>query len=99
MGRIEKDILMTQKLVHTFFLLLISAFGWSQQPAGVWHGKEREMNYHPTGHRENPHGNLPGFEIINGKHRFNRALYGTNTAFRVEAGDLPEFATYLPGMG
>ena len=23
----------------------------------------------------------------------------TNTAFRVEAGDLPEFAMYLPGMG
>ncbi|MBO9657786.1 MAG: DUF4450 domain-containing protein [Chitinophagaceae bacterium] len=31
--------------------------------------------------------------------RFNRALYGSNTAFRVEAGDLPEFALYLPGMG
>ena len=35
----------------------------------------------------------------NGTRRFNRALYGTNTAFRVEAGDLPEFAMYLPGMG
>src|SRR5436190_11445752 len=31
--------------------------------------------------------------------RFNRALYGTNTGFRVEAGDLPEFAMYMPGMG
>lgn len=31
--------------------------------------------------------------------RFNRALYGSNTAFRVETGDLPEFAMYLPGMG
>jgi hypothetical protein len=28
-----------------------------------------------------------------------RALYGTNTAFRIEAGDLPEFAFYMPGMG
>jgi hypothetical protein len=36
---------------------------------------------------------------VNGQRRFNRALYGTNTAFRVEAGDLPEFALYLPGMG
>src|SRR6185503_6330880 len=36
---------------------------------------------------------------VNGKLRFNRALYGTNTAFRVEAGDLPEFAMYMPGMG
>jgi hypothetical protein len=27
--------------------------------------------------------------IVNGKKRFKRALYGTNTAFRAEAGDLP----------
>jgi len=40
-----------------------------------------------------------GFLIIDGEKRFNRALYGGNTAFRVEAGDLPEFALYLPGMG
>ena len=39
------------------------------------------------------------FVIINGEKRFNRALYGTNTGFRVEAGDLPEFALYMPGMG
>jgi hypothetical protein len=26
-------------------------------------------------------------------------LYGGNTAFRAEAGDLPEFALYMPGMG
>lgn len=40
-----------------------------------------------------------GLLIINGEKRFNRALYGGNTAFRVEVGDLPEFALYLPGMG
>lgn len=39
------------------------------------------------------------FTIVNGTHRFNRALYGTHTAARVEAGDLPEFALYMPGMG
>ncbi|SFC28236.1 protein of unknown function [Parapedobacter composti] len=39
------------------------------------------------------------FVIRNGTRRFNRALYGTHTAFRVEAGDLPEFALYLPGVG
>ncbi len=39
------------------------------------------------------------FVTTNGALRFNRALYGGNTAFRVEAGDLPEFALYLPGMG
>ena len=30
---------------------------------------------------------------------FNRPLYGTNTAFRVDAGDRPEFSLYLPGRG
>jgi hypothetical protein len=39
------------------------------------------------------------FVINNGTRRFNRAIYGTNTAFRIEAGDLPEFAFYMPGMG
>ena len=48
------------------------------------------LRYHPEG---------DGFTIVNGTHRFNRALYGTNTAARVEAGDLPEFALYMPGMG
>ncbi len=50
----------------------------------------RTLRYRPEG---------SDFTIINGTHRFNRALYGTNTAFRVEAGDLPEFALYMPGMG
>lgn len=40
-----------------------------------------------------------GFKSVETKRKFNRALYGGNTAFRVEAGDLPEFALYLPGMG
>ena len=39
------------------------------------------------------------FVIVNGKNKFNRALYGTNTGFRVETGDVPEFALYLPRMG
>ena len=55
-----------------------------------WHNKERELRYHPEGN---------DIVITNGKRRFTRALYGTNTAFRVEAGDLPEFAIYMPGMG
>jgi len=51
---------------------------------------EHELRYHPEG---------GDFVIVNGARRFNRALYGTHTAFRVEAGDLPEFALYMPGMG
>lgn len=50
----------------------------------------RSWHYKPQG---------KDFVTVNGTMRFNRALYGSNTAFRVEAGDLPEFALYLPGMG
>ncbi len=39
------------------------------------------------------------FVITNGREFFNRPLYGTHTAFRVDAGDLPEWALYLPGRG
>ncbi|GAB2866566.1 DUF4450 domain-containing protein [Hymenobacter ruber] len=59
-------------------------------PPALWHNQPRTLRYHPEG---------SDFVITNGTHRFTRALYGTNTAFRVEAGDLPEFALYLPGMG
>ena len=51
---------------------------------------ERSLHYQAEG---------TDFVTVNGKMRFNRALYGSHTAFRVEAGDLPEFAMYLPGMG
>lgn len=63
--------------------------GQTTAPA-PWHGKERTIHYRPEG---------KDFVTTNGTARFNRALYGGNTAFRVEAGDLPEFALYLPGMG
>ncbi|MGS2762602.1 DUF4450 domain-containing protein [Sinomicrobium sp. M5D2P9] len=60
------------------------------QATAWWHDKEREVHYLPDG---------SDFVLHKGKQRFNRALYGTNTGFRVEAGDLPEFAMYMPGMG
>lgn len=50
----------------------------------------RKIHYIPDGE---------SFVLKNGDRKFNRALYGTNTGFRVEAGDLPEFALYMPGMG
>ena len=56
----------------------------------LWHNRMRTLRYHPDG---------SGFVIVNGTHRFNRALYGSHTGFRVEAGDQPEFALYMPGMG
>ncbi|MBQ8607748.1 MAG: DUF4450 domain-containing protein [Bacteroidaceae bacterium] len=51
---------------------------------------ERPMRYHPDGE---------DFVIVNGNRRFTRALYGGHTGFRVETGDIPEFALYLPRMG
>src|SRR5699024_8955997 len=52
--------------------------------------KKRKLRYKPDG---------TDFVIINGNKKFNRALYGTHTSFRIEAGDLPEFALYFPGIG
>src|ERR1044072_7979039 len=51
---------------------------------------ERPLRYSPEG---------TDFLIENGVELFNRPLYGTNTAFRVDAGDRPEFSLYLPGRG
>lgn len=51
---------------------------------------ERPLRYQPQG---------DAFVIHNGTERFNRPLYGGNTAFRVDGGDKPEFVLYLPGRG
>jgi hypothetical protein len=51
---------------------------------------ERPLRYRPDG---------TDFVIENGAEFFNRPLYGPNTAFRVDAGDQPEFSLYLPGRG
>ena len=51
---------------------------------------QREMRYQPQ---------QGDFVIHNGTLKYNRALYGGNSGFRVEAGDQPVFALYLPGMG
>jgi hypothetical protein len=50
----------------------------------------RPLRYRPEG---------DDFVIENGAEFFNRPLYGGNTAFRVDAGDRPEFSLYLPGRG
>lgn len=50
----------------------------------------RPLRYHPRG---------DAFVVQNGVERFNRPLYGGNTAFRVDGGDRPEFVLYLPGRG
>ncbi|MFC2138986.1 DUF4450 domain-containing protein [Bacteroidota bacterium] len=51
--------------------------------------EERKLRYLPEG---------SDYVINNGDRKFNRALYGTNTAFRVEEDDLPEFALFTGRM-
>lgn len=50
----------------------------------------RPLRYQPEG---------LDFVIHNGRELFNRPLYARNNAFRIDAGDLPEFSFYLPGRG
>ena len=79
--------------MKTILLFLLFSIAWQFsfcQEQKLWHNKERTVHYIPQG---------TDFVCVNPTMRFNRALYGTNTAFRVEAGDLPEFAMYMPGMG
>jgi len=86
-----------RKIFLAFFVTLIfslSAHAQELYPARLssspWHNEERELRYHPDN---------GDFVIVNGNRLFTRALYGSNTAFRVETGDRPEFALYMPGMG
>lgn len=79
---------MAKKINLLLFILLLQTLVSDTQQ--LWHNKERQVHYLPVGN---------DFVCVNATRRFNRALYGTNTAFRVEAGDLPEFAMYMPGMG
>jgi len=71
-------------------LIILSAFSHSFAQSKHWQNNERELHYKED---------KGDFLLVNGKYRFNRALYGDNRASRVEAGDLPEFVLYLPGMG
>src|SRR6476659_7233836 len=80
------------KFQPSYILFIVFAWMWAGALAqtNLWHGIEREIHYQPDG---------DDFLLVKGTRKFNRALYGGNSAFRVEAGDLPEFALYLPGMG
>lgn len=77
---------------HLAFIILFLAVSFSLSPQSrrYWHGKERTLRYQPEGE---------DFVIVNGDRKFNKALYGTNTPFRVETGDVPEFGFFMPHMG
>lgn len=55
----------------------------------------------PSFRPRSPHYLPDGGGVVthDGPGRFNRALYGAHTGFRVECSDTPEFGIYLPGMG
>jgi len=80
------------------FVRMLPLFLWgvavSAQPLASLNdsqrGAQRTLRYTPDGE---------DFVIVNGDKKFNRALYGAHTGFRVETGDVPEFALYLPRMG
>ena len=85
-----------QLVLHTIILLMLAwliallATSGSAQPKGNFTGHtERPLRYYPQG---------TDFVIENGKEFFNRPLYGTNTAFRVDAGDRPEFVRNKRGF-
>lgn len=92
-----------QKISNSLLLVILSVFlslNLEAQKAGDFiesagrldalQGAERSLQYRPDG---------ADFVCVNGKNRFTRALYGTNTAFRVETSDMPEFALFMPNMG
>ncbi len=65
--------------------------GVNENPQPVLSGKTaRPMRYQPAD---------GGFSITNGTERFNRPLYIGHKGARLDAGDRPEFAFYLPGKG
>jgi hypothetical protein len=68
-------------------------------PPGVITGSIRPLLNSNTARplRYSPQGG--DFVIRNDREFFNRPVYGANSEFRVDAGDLPEFSLYLPGHG
>ncbi|WP_343538090.1 DUF4450 domain-containing protein [Sphingobacterium thalpophilum] len=81
---------MKRRSLFSFWILLSLSIQQSFAQAKQVPGKERALHYTEDN---------GDFLLVNGRYRFNRALYGDHRASRVEAGDLPEFALYLPGMG
>ena len=73
-----------------FLFLFTKTLAAQNDSTKYWHNEIRTIHYKPQGR---------DFVCVNPTRRFNRALYGTHTAFRLEAGDVPEFAMYMPGMG
>ena len=74
----------------TAYLAALAVLATAEAAPNLSDRIERPLRYRPEG---------TDFVIENGTEFFNRPLYGNNTAFRVDAGDKPEFSLYLPGRG
>lgn len=84
---------MMKSFLFASLFMTMTLCGFSQTlplDALYWHGQERVLRYQPDG---------DGFVIVNGNKRFTRAIYGTNTGFRFETSDFPEFGLYMPNLG
>lgn len=68
----------SQKVFLTFFTAVALLTSCKDE-------ESRVMNYYPEGR---------DLVCLNGEGRYTRALYGTNTAFRLETSDRPVFATF-----
>ena len=83
-----------QSMMIRFFFLPLLFWGVivsaQNTNSTLWQGKERQLRYKPEGEE---------FVIHNGDKRFTRAIYGTNTGFRFETSDFPEFGLFMPGLG
>lgn len=99
MGRFKTNALISPEFIMMLknkitLLFLFAGLTVCAQPLASLNdaerGSERTLRYSPDGE---------DFVIVNGKKKFNRALYGTHTGFRVETSDVPELALYLPRMG
>lgn len=78
------------KSLYTYFLLLFFSTTLFAQSDVYWHNKQRSLRYKPEG---------KDIVIVNGNKRFNRGLYGSDTSFRIETSDMPEFGFFMPHMG
>ncbi len=86
---VVKKIIM-KYILSGLLIFIYSAGVLAQIKAPANDNDIRELRYKPRN---------GGFEIVNGNSRFTRALYGTNTSFRLETCDKPEFGFFMPNMG
>src|SRR4028119_888158 len=77
----------TQAMWQLAAAILMMSMAKAQAAPNFAGNIDRPLHYRPDG---------DSFVVENGKEFFNRPLYGSNTAFRVDAGDKPEYSFYLP---